>query len=429
MDTIRCDILIVGSGAGGATLARELSKQSKDVIVVERGRRASRLGSFKASLGFFDANRTTKVPRKSKEGVILWRTFMAGGSTVVSCGNATRCLEAELAGFGVSLESEFQEAESEMRVAPISESLLSEGSVTLAKASEKLGYEMGPMPKFVDPEKCTRCGQCVFGCAHGAKWTALDYLDQAESQGAKIFYNTLVDHALVDGASASGVAALGPNGRFEIRSNLTVLAAGGLGTPVILQNSGIEEAGQGLFIDMLVNTYGITDGPNLQREPAMALVNHQFHDDKGFILSPYANHSRMVRFMEMGARGLAFPDPKLLGIMIKTADDPSGRVHRDGTVSKPVTENDRKRLEEGAAIATEILIEAGARPESVVTTSPQGAHPGGTAAVGKVVDENLQTRIRNLYACGGSVLPEAPGLPPILTIVALAKRLAKHLTS
>ena len=110
MDSMRCDFLIVGSGAGGATLAKDLSQHSKNVVVVERGERAQQLGSFRASLSFFDANRTTKIPRKSKEGVTLWRTLMAGGSTVVSCGNGTRCLEAELAELGIELEREFQEA-------------------------------------------------------------------------------------------------------------------------------------------------------------------------------------------------------------------------------------------------------------------------------------------------------------------------------
>jgi choline dehydrogenase-like flavoprotein len=57
----------------------------------------------------------------------------------------------------------------------------------------------------------------------------------------------------------------------------------------------------------------------------------------------------------------------------------------------------------------------------------QGAHPGGTASIGKVVDKDLQTKVDNLFVCDASVFPTSPGLPPILTIVALAKRLAKTL--
>jgi len=82
-------------------------------------------------------------------------------------------------------------------------------------------------------------------------------------------------------------------------------------------------------------------------------------------------------------------------------------------------------LNEGSSIATEILERAGVRASAITTTKPAGAHPGGTAAVGKVVDTNLQTDIDGLFVCDASVLPQAPGLPPIVTIVALAKRLAK----
>ena len=75
------------------------------------------------------------------------------------------------------------------------------------------------------------------------------------------------------------------------------------------------------------------------------------------------------------------------------------------------------------------MIKAGARKDSLVDSVIQGAHPGGTAAIGKVVDNNLQTKVDNLFVCDASVLPVAPGLPPILTITALAKRLAKTLAS
>ena len=53
---------------------------------------------------------------------------MTGGSTVISCDNATRCLEEELADFGINLDEEFAEVESEMNILPIDRKLLSEGS-------------------------------------------------------------------------------------------------------------------------------------------------------------------------------------------------------------------------------------------------------------------------------------------------------------
>jgi choline dehydrogenase-like flavoprotein len=351
---------------------------------------------------------------------------MAGGTTVVSCGNGTPCLEEELGELGIYLEDEFAEAMQEMKVAPLADHLMSEGSRHLMWASKELGYAMEPMPKFVDPSKCKKCGLCGTGCTRGAKWTALDYLEEAEAGGAGIVYETTVKEVLTQNGRAVGVRGVGPRGEVEYRSDVVVLAAGGLGTPVILQQSGIGDAGEGLFIDLLVNTYGITDGLNQVGEPMMPLVDHGFLADRGFILSPLVN-GRLNRFIELGPPGLALPARRLLGIMTKSADDPAGRVFADGTVSKPVTEADWGRLREGSAISTEILVKAGADRNSIRVSRPQGAHPGGTAAVGKIVDQDLQTEIDSLFVCDCSVLPKAPGLPPIVTIVALAKRLAKTL--
>jgi choline dehydrogenase-like flavoprotein len=427
MQSKRVEFLIVGSGAGGATLARELSRAGKDVLVVERGRREEKIGTVRDTLRYYDLDRLTKTPPQSKEGVILWRTIMAGGSTVVSCGNATRCLERDLADLGIALDDEFVEAEREMSVSPIPEGLLSEGSKRIQWAATQLGYQMEPMPKFIDPVRCQKCGQCTTGCAQGAKWTALDYLDEAIQSGADVLYDTSVRQVLVQNGQASGVRGIGPHGEIELLSDVVILAAGGLGTPVILQQSGVKDAGQGLFVDLFVDTYGVTEGLNQIHEPAMTLVNHEFHASKGFVLSPRVCLPRPTRLLEMGAKGFALPTRRLIGIMTKIADEPVGRVYPDGRVSKPVTERDWARLREGASIAGDILVKASADSRSIASSKPQGAHPGGTAAIGKVVDSDLQTEIDNLFVCDASVLPTAPGLPPILAIVALAKRLAKTL--
>ncbi|MGM0421291.1 MAG: GMC oxidoreductase, partial [Bacillota bacterium] len=217
-------------------------------------------------------------------------------------------------------------------------------------------------------------------------------------------------------------------GVIDILAKVVILAAGGLGTPVILQQSGFKDVGDNLFVDLFVNTYGVSEGLNQMHEPPMTIVNHEFQKNKQFILSPYVNHYRMLRFMENGLKGVRQSTYKMLGIMTKTADDPIGVVLNDGVVSKPLSEADGKRLEEGSSIAKEILVKAGVKSNSVVVSKPQGAHPGGTAAIGQVVDIDLQTKVRGLFVCDASVLPVSPGMPPILTICALGKRLAKTLT-
>ena len=116
----------------------------------------------------------------------------------------------------------------------------------------------------------------------------------------------------------------------------------------------------------------------------------------------------------------------ILGLMIKIADEPSGRV-LENYVEKYSTSNDVSLLAKGSAVAGSILTEAGVDPTTLTSTPARGAHPGGTAAIGQVVDKNLETELKNLFVADASVFPKAPGAPPVLTIVALARRLGKYL--
>lgn len=116
------------------------------------------------------------------------------------------------------------------------------------------------------------------------------------------------------------------------------------------------------------------------------------------------------------------------GLMVKIKDEPGGRVNPDGSVSKIDTSVDRATIQRGVDIAEKILMGCGAKNSSITVTSPRGAHPGGTAAIGTVVDKDLKVmKTNNVYVADASVLPQSPGKPPIITIMALAKRLGKAL--
>ena len=77
MASKQCDFVIVGSGAGGATLARELAVRGQSVLVLERGKHEEKVGTYKDAGRFYDiSSKLTNMPRKSKEGVVLWRAFI-----------------------------------------------------------------------------------------------------------------------------------------------------------------------------------------------------------------------------------------------------------------------------------------------------------------------------------------------------------------
>jgi choline dehydrogenase-like flavoprotein len=425
MNKPKSDYLIIGSGAGGAALANTLTKLGKNVLVLEQGKFEKDIGTVKGALRFYEYNRV-KQPPTSKEGVRLWRGLLAGGSTVLSMGNAMRCLQTELTHCGLDLEQELSEAEHDVGIMPLSEHLLSEGSLTIREKADKMGFSFSPMPKMIDCAQCKACGNCQMGCFYNNKWSALEYLHEAMELGAQVETGVRVTKVNVRAGKATGVQAITSDGLTEYPAEKVFLCAGAMSTPKILQRTGIENAGTGLFVDLLINIYGLTKGINLAHEPQMPLVCKDFHISKGFILSPYLASGRAGLFLDLGPISLTLPRHQLIGLMVKTSDDPIGKVYPDGSFSVPLIYGNKRRLEEGEKIARQILIEAGAHPNSLITSHPSGAHPGGTAAIGSVVDHELQTKIDNLFVCDASVLPCSPGLPPIIILLAIGKWLAKR---
>jgi choline dehydrogenase-like flavoprotein len=365
----------------------------------------------------------------SRQGFTIYRTLMIGGTTVVSCGNGVRVLGEELKCLGIDLSQEFEEAEKELGIAPLADHLIGPGSKRIMDAANRLGFEMGPMPKYIDAKKCVSCGLCILGCRSGAKWSAVAFVEEAVRHGAKVMERTYVRSIVIQNGKAVGLRAVGPRGRVDISAKKIIIAAGGIGSPALLRRSGIE-AGNRLFADLYNVTYGVLRGvdTNLQNEPSMAALSTKFKKSHGFVMAPFIDAPFFIRLFLPKLKQLRwFRYKNLLGIMVKMRDENIGKVTANERFEKKPTAADHRVLDEGARTAEKILIEAGVKKEDIMFTKPKAAHPGGSCAIGEVVDMNLKTKIDDLYVCDASVLPTSPGAPPILTIVALAKRFAKNL--
>lgn len=239
----------------------------------------------------------------------------------------------------------------------------------------------------------------------------------------EILFNALATKVLSIRNKAVGVEFISDKKNNVAYADLIILSAGAINTPIILMNSGINSGGN-LSLDLFVNVYGSSNKYSQLDEPVMPVVSLDNYQSKGFIISPFINKPQLIRFVEAGFQTAMIPQKKLIGLMIKTKDDSNGIVHQNGKVSKPITSNDRIRLEDGVSIAKSILERLDIN--KIHISKIQGAHPVGTAAIGQVVDTTFMTSMKNLYVCDASVLPEAPGLPPILTIMALAKKMSNQ---
>jgi choline dehydrogenase-like flavoprotein len=428
---LEADVVVAGSGPGGATVARELSRKGKKVVICEAGKCQTRFGSSLFLLGMMDGMGLTF----SKEGTWVLRPKTVGGASVVYAGTAVRPPPWLKEKYGIDLKEDVDEIYKEVPIGPLPDSLIGPAAQKIMRAARDLGLDWNRIDKWIRPEKCKPdCGGCSLGCKTGAKWTAREFVEEAQRNGARLLMQTRVDRVLTQSGKAVGIRAKGPGGWFDIMADTVILSAGGQGTPPILQRSGIYDAGQGFFADPLLFVLGPSSGKGSCYDVPMSCGMNL--DNDGIMMTDVMAPPMMAMALMgiSGPKGVMdlrklVPFKKMLGIMVKVRDDLDGRINLDESFSKPIDYRTWWRLNKGAILAEEILMKAGVKRDDLMKTGIMAAHPGGTVRIGELLDKNCETEIRNCYCMDTTVIPEPWGLPPTVTVVAMAKRLAKHLTA
>jgi len=259
------------------------------------------------------------------------------------------------------------------------------------------------------------------GCPNGVKWDSRQFLKVAQEKGAQVVTGCPVESVVIVGGRATGVLAKNGWSRHFFPADLVVLAAGGLETPVILDNSGIPCEPR-LFVDPVLCVAARSPKCMQHKDITMPFVSIQKH----IILSPYFDH--LSFFFNQDWR---LPAGDIVSIMIKLADDELGSISSQG-VEKTLTDQDRRRLDEGVVICKEILRNFcggrfGACDEEMFLGTVIAGHPGGMLPLtAKEAASFHSDRLpENLYVADASLLPKSLGSPPILTIIAMAKRISK----
>jgi choline dehydrogenase-like flavoprotein len=434
MKELQSDVIVVGSGPGGASVARELARAGRKVLLLERGqdhRPRSYYGTYLGALLYSDRGSLLFT----QEGLNIVRPLMVGGATSMYCGCAAPPPLWMKEKYRVDIDAEVSETMEELEIEPLPAELRGKASTRIAQAAQALGYDWEPQLKFMKPARARRfdCGaKCMLGCRCGAKWSAAEYVDEAVAAGCDLRTGARVDRLRVEAGRVVGVEGQVNGKPFAAEAEAVVLSAGGIGSPRILQSSdfpAFRQAGEGMTMDITVMVYGAIKDRGIGGEPPMTWSWENLQD--GYMLStlidPWLLYP-LINSLKGPAYALTWPRWKnTLGVMIKLKDDISGGVFPNGRISKPMTDHDRPRMQAAEEVCRRILIEAGARPETIFTTPLRGTHPSGTVRIGTLVDENLQAEAPGLYVCDASVFPEALARPTVLTIIGLGKRLAKHI--
>lgn len=481
-----CDVVVVGSGAGGAVVAAELAEAGLSVVVVEEGGYFP-TESFTSSTAemlirlYRECGVTTTVGRSP---VAYAEGRCVGGSTTVNGAMAFRAPERVVDGWARQLGEPGLAAELDRHYARV-ERLLSvsqqdPGSIgrdqeLLRRGAESLGW------RVVDNTRaqvhCTGCNVCTWGCPTGAKQSTLvSYLPRASSFGAEVWSDCRVDRVLFEGDRAVGVEGRTtvPEGADEalptrpirIHARHVVVAGGAVQTPALLHRSGVASPalGRNLALHPGLAVAAVFDEPVLGWHGAhQAYQVREFEDDGIVMAAVNIPPSLVARSMPMDGRDLAeimerYDSVVTAGVLVE--DTSRGRVRavgRDGAlVSYRLEQRDVDTIVRATLLLTRALLAAGAETvhvplgvgRAVRTTADvehlaaapwrsgdlltNTVHLMGTARLGadpssSVCDPWGSVRGRRcLSVADASLFPTPIGVNPMLTVQALATRVATH---
>jgi len=414
--------IVIGSGAGGAMAARMLANDY-EVTVLEAGRAfkplelpLDKLAMFRKTGLYFNERLiqlllpSMRIDRQ-KEMVMVYGRGV-GGTTTLATGNAVRADEG-LKRIGINLDDEFEELYRELPITTEHQRYWSSITKQTFEVMKRMGFDSQPIPKFLRINSCRLCGHCSIGCPTRAKWDTRELLDGINVvTGCKV---TRID--IVDGF-ATKVHAIRRLQHLCLEADVIIVAAGGYGTPDILRASGIN-CEPTLFVDPVLCVAAPLENSRQDRQLLMPFVSRR----EKYIISPYMDW--LSFFFNRSWRK---PMDGMVSLMIKLADVEQGDVVHN-KMRKTLTPIDHQRLQQGVAECRDILMQLGGKENEIFLGTLNAGHPGGMLPLTATESETLHSSLLpdNLYVCDASILPQSMGLPPMLTIMALAKRIAKNI--
>ena len=485
----KCEVLVVGSGPGGAVAAKELAEAGRDVILLEEGppfgptdfvqeaaeamQRMLREGGTRAARG------ASFIP--------TMQAIALGGGSLVNSAICARAPEWTLRKWSEKSGTSFTRAELDPHYERVERFLWAEPTPTEVQGDRNLLFKRGcdalglsSEPTFRNARGCKGSGECFTGCRNGAKQsTDVSYVPAAIQAGARVFTSVRAEQVTLSGRRATGVRGhvIEPftwreAQPVEIEASCVVLAAGCLATPILLHRSRLGSrwvgrdlqlhpglAIMGVFPDVVDPWKGATQG------------YHSLHFlDEGIKLEvlwspvsvlaarmPGLGHDYQKHLLDY--RRMAPFD------VIVAAERSSGTVRPRGSGWDPDIEfrwaqEDVDQIQRGIGILSDICWAAGAthilpglhgipeilrskeEAEIIRTKKLRGTdtvaaanHAFGTTRMSSRPEDGVvDARGRchdtdNLYVVDTGIFPGSPAVNPMLTCMALSDRIARGIAA
>jgi choline dehydrogenase-like flavoprotein len=490
--TITCDVVVVGSGAGGGTAAGVLAEAGLDVVVLEAGEYHDD-ADFDGSEEVGFTQLYSLAPNATVDGSIaLVAGKGVGGGTVVNYTTSFRTpdhVREEWAGFGATqfAEQEYADAMDAVNArlgVNTDHDLAAPRDAVLERGAKALGWNVAAMPRNVRGcDMGVECGRCGLGCRIGAKQsTAKTWLADAAGQGARLYVGAKASRVVVTDGRATGVVAESEGKTLTVKARAVVVAAGAIQTPALLKRSGLRNPniGKHLRLHPATVVWGLMDEdvpPWVGSMQSRYVDQHKNLDGDGYgvlyetgpatpalatlFVGWEGGRKHLARMQELG---------HLVPYAVLTRDrDSVGtvKVGRDGEpiVSYKLSDHDAAHMWRGHEGAAQLAEAAGARKvysshQAAVTFEPgrsgspagfaescrrAGAVPGrfglaslhimgsarmGASAETSAVDPSGQAwDVKDLYVADASCFPTASGVNPMISIESIAYMNAKRLAA
>jgi choline dehydrogenase-like flavoprotein len=475
-----CDVVIVGSGAGGATMAAELAEAGVDVVVIEEGGYHP-TGSFRAETVralrtlYRDGGGGMTIGRPS---VLFAEGRCVGGSTVVNGGMSWRtpsqvlerwAAEEDVRDMGErAMEPYFAKAEARHSVGLQDPETIGRDSELLKVGAEARGWAV--VSNRRNQLHCAGTNNCLSGCPTGAKRSMLvTSVPRALALGAQLFADCRVDRITRAGRAVTGVTGHLGGHRLTVRARRVIVAGGAIQTPALLARSGLRSAsgqlGRNLSLHPNANVVAFFDSDVIGWHGVHQAFQVREFVSEGIVLTadnlppPMLSALLPAYGRELGELMADYNHVVTAGPLI--TDSGAGRVRNIPGLGTQVfyrlTDVAAARLVRGVELTADALFEAGARrmllpfdgapevrsprelrnllarPVPKASMQVYSIHLMGTARMSEdprrgVTDSfGAVHGVPGLFVSDASLFPSPLGINPMETVIALAMRNARRI--